>query len=69
MARQYPRIGNRRSDTPKGNCVLCGKPKADYRVDVEFNWFRGDDEVYKVHKLCQKNMKGDDLLKRLLKKE
>jgi hypothetical protein len=41
----YPVIGasRKRPGPPKAKC-LCGQP-AHYRVDIEVNIFRGDDEV------------------------
>lgn len=62
--RKYPRIGHARdmrkkwtkldkrtrAVVPVNNaprCVVCGQP-ATHMVDVEVNWFRGDDEVRKA---------------------
>lgn len=46
MPRQYPRISGRKKykGHPNGlpNCP-CGT-KAVYRVEIQVNWFRGDDE-------------------------
>lgn len=47
----YPRVGSKQK-AKGGQCKICGKQNADLRVDVQFNVFRGDDEVYKVHKSC-----------------
>ena len=43
--KEYPRIGSimRRE---QGICKICKKP-AKYRVSIEVNYFRGDDEVSK----------------------
>ena len=49
---QYPRFGQVRHHKPQGKCVICGNGKAEKRVDVQINIFRGDDEVYKVHAKC-----------------
>ena len=53
MAKEYPRIGSiQKLYKPKGLCRICGQNKSDHKVDVEINIFRGDDEVYKVHRKC-----------------
>lgn len=67
--KEYPRIGSRSKKKPKGMCVICKEGKADARVDVEINMFRGDDDVYKVHSRCIKNVRGDKLLENLLKSD
>jgi hypothetical protein len=61
MKNKYPKIGGKSDRKPQGRCKLCGKNKADCRVDVEFNEFRGDDIVYKCHKECA-DKAGDRLL-------
>ncbi len=46
-SRRYPRIGSRarvRAHEANRNCLVCGA-RAEYRVDVQFGWLRGDDEV------------------------
>lgn len=53
MSKKYPNIGtSRQRDAWKKNpksapkCVAIGcECKATHRVDVQVNWFRGDDEV------------------------
>lgn len=37
---------------PKGLCIYCKKPLSTHSIVIKNNWFRGDDEVYKVHKRC-----------------
>lgn len=62
MAREYPRLGrsgkaNGWLKNPKGApaCDVIGcTAKATHRVDIEVNWFRGDDECCRAcaaHKL------------------
>lgn len=49
----YPRKGMiRRHD--KGMCQVCRKEKAAYRIDVEYTWMRGDDEVVRACPTCAK---------------
>jgi hypothetical protein len=48
VSRKYPRVDSRSKVKPpnsRGNCKAtgCGKP-ATWRVYVQFNWFRGEDE-------------------------
>lgn len=53
MAKSYPIVGSARKrdawvKNPKGapKCIAFGCDfRATHRVDVEVNWFRGDDEV------------------------
>jgi len=47
--REYPRLGERLrlKPTSEAQCCVCGA-KAYYRLDIEINWFRGDDVVVKV---------------------
>ncbi|WP_439606836.1 hypothetical protein [Hydrogenophaga sp.] len=54
MSRDYPRIGHQRLIKPQRGqkkplktppCAACAQPST-HRVDVEVNWFRGDDEVF-----------------------
>lgn len=53
MSKKYPTIGNARArdgwrKNPKAapDCIAVGcECKATHRVDVQVNWFRGDDEV------------------------
>jgi hypothetical protein len=36
----------------KGKCFYCEAPKSDTIIEVYVNWFRGDDDIYYVHKQC-----------------
>ena len=53
MSKQYPNIGSSRprdgwKKNPKAapKCIAIGcECKATHRVEVQVNWFRGDDEV------------------------
>jgi hypothetical protein len=47
-----PYMHIKRKSYPKGLCKICGKNKSDSRIDVQVTSFRGDDEVYNVHKSC-----------------
>ena len=57
MAHSYPRIGSTSKKWPDPKkqgpkCSACGA-RSFYRVEIQVNWFRGDDEVAKaceVHK-------------------
>ena len=51
--RTYPRVGSQRKHKPQRGqkrplrtppCAVCSAPST-YRVEVEVNWFRGDDET------------------------
>lgn len=70
MARTYPRIGPVKIVfVPKDRhpqCKLCGESDADARIDIQFNAFRGDDEVVKVHIKCYRDIPEADRLNRLL---
>ena len=52
MSHKYPRIGDIRNVRPQGLCCICKQPKSDCRVDVQLNWFRGEDDVHKIHREC-----------------
>ena len=41
MAKKYPVIGQTYKVHPQGKCKICGGNKSDFRVDVQFNYFRG----------------------------
>jgi hypothetical protein len=63
--RRYPRIGSTKfrpkwAEQPKGapKCCVCGAP-ATHRVCVEFDIFRGDDEVVNA---CGDHSKDADAL-------
>jgi hypothetical protein len=50
--RSYPRIGNitaiPKHHTKKvGKCKVCGE-RPDFRIDIQNNYMRGDDDVVKV---------------------
>ena len=49
---------NIRKCNPQGLCIICGEPKADARMEVQINNFRGDDDVYKIHWKCRNEAKG-----------
>lgn len=55
------RIHSKRKCRPQGICLVCGGNKADARVHVATNNFRGDDEVIKAHSTCIKNLKDKTL--------
>lgn len=57
MARRYPRLGSTQKIKPGPQCWVCKQPGADRRVEVQVNWFRGDDDVYKVHVACIPDLK------------
>lgn len=54
---KYPRINHaptRLKPTSQALCWICGK-RAEFKVEIEVNWFRGDDEVVRAcaeHKSC-----------------
>lgn len=59
MAKTYPCLGNStKYKTPRGLCVICKAP-AYCRVDIQTNWFRGDDEVFRT---CVDHSKNIDAL-------
>jgi hypothetical protein len=55
--RQYPRIGKIEKVKPQGLCFLCdtvmlnGK-RPEKRIHVEYDYFRGNDDVFKAHGEC-----------------
>lgn len=59
---KYPRIGEKFTSSPHGLCAICNQPKAEGRVTVQVDWFRGNDFVYKVHLACIKGLKDKELL-------
>lgn len=70
MPKQYPRFGQRyrlSRNQSQGLCIVCNKPKADARVTIQVDWFRGNDEVFKVHWACIKDKKDSELLVELTK--
>ncbi len=63
MSRKYPRLGYDGGNIPKGSaCKACGSYESVRPQAVQVNWFRGDDDVHPVCKLCQRD---PDLLVRL----
>jgi len=54
MAKKYPVIGCKKSPRYIGGlpCIICGVPTTG-KVDIEINWFRGDDEQVRVCKTHQ----------------
>lgn len=74
MSRKYPRIVyNGRGSEKRTTCRKCGC-KTHSVLCVEYSYFRGDDEVYKVCKGCQKELKLrhgttdiDDMLDEIIK--
>lgn len=69
---KYPRIKQKTkinyNKRGKGICKICGEPSRG-RVDVQVNWFRGDDDVLKVCQNCQKIYTNFGLLVKLGYKE
>lgn len=63
MGRKYPNISSIDRVKPQGLCVICKQPKANARLTVEHNIFRGDDSVLKVHSQCVTGPKEDVLQK------
>ena len=52
---KYPRIGEvRRIHPPRGVCVVCGA-KATHKVDIQYTYMRGDDDVKRV---CDESLTG-----------
>jgi len=50
---KYPKLGNRQK-REQGICWICKQP-AKYKLEIQVNFFRGDDEVVKaceIHKNC-----------------
>jgi hypothetical protein len=45
--RQYPRLGYETRHGKKKPCVVCGEPTR-ISVDIQWSWFRGDDDVARV---------------------
>jgi hypothetical protein len=48
--REYPRIGSDRAVKGKKQCHCC-REIAARKVDIQVNWFRGDDEVLQLCEL------------------
>jgi hypothetical protein len=67
MAKKYPNIGSVTKRKPQGRCVICGEIEKDgckpnCAITVQFNWFRGDDEVYKAHLACYQERTEDEVI-------
>lgn len=62
MAMKYPKIGLKRAPRNAGGlpCVVCGIPTTG-KVDIEVNWFRGDDDQVRACKEHQLK-KNDSLI-------
>lgn len=58
MAKKYPVIGIKYHPKKAGGlpCIVCGAPTTG-KVDIEVNWFRGDDEQVRV---CSDHIKEED---------
>lgn len=68
--RFYPRLGQiRRASHPQGLCALCGENKANGRVDVQTDEFRGNDVVYKVHLSCVRGVDQNVLVGTLIARD
>ena len=67
MARTYPRIGEISTPyKPQGMCIFCGGNKANRRIEIQVNWFRGDDDVAKAHGRCIAQIPKIDLLDEII---
>jgi hypothetical protein len=60
---KYPRIGSKRP-AHGGTCDICKMEPVVIRVDVEENYFRGDDEVFRLGETCKRLSAGELLAKR-----
>ncbi len=56
----YPCIGNTYK-VHRRNCQICRQAKAVVRIDVEVNYFRGDDEVFRACEKCRL-LSAEDML-------
>jgi hypothetical protein len=58
MAKKYPVIGHKKKPKNAGGlpCIICGVPTTG-KVDIEVNWFRGDDEEVRV---CEAHQSKND---------
>jgi hypothetical protein len=67
MKRRYPYLGScgRYKQSPGSKCKFCEEKAIGY-IEVQYNYFRGDDEKYQV---CENDLdEAKDDLGRLLKK-
>lgn len=62
----YPRLGEVHKSNGHGLCILCNEPKADSVAVIEFDIFRGNDVVLKVHKRCTGQLKRSELFSKLM---
>ena len=63
MPSKYPKIGMIYKRRQGKICRICGKPETDEIVEIEYNVFRGDDEIYPVHYNCRKGMSRPEIIK------
>lgn len=62
---KYPKIGDNWRAKPQGLCKLCDKPRAEWRIVIEVDIFRRNDEIIKVHKRCFKSLGNYEFLKKI----
>ena len=63
----YPKISEKiKISHPKGLCHFCNQPKADTKIIMEVDIFRGNDRVYKVHSECIKNFSDKILVQKII---
>ena len=72
MGHKYPRIGERREFDPSLNpahakrpCYFCNTP-AVARIDIQVNWFRGEDKSYFVCNRHNTDSSAHELLQRMV---
>jgi len=65
---KYPNVSNEYPKNKGGKCLVCKQEGADTKVVVQYSMFRGDDEVYIVHRNCIKG-KPRQLILDILQKE
>ena len=63
MSREYPRIGNYTTGyvAMRKTCQECLKPNRKC-LEIQVNWFRGDDEVINICPECKAKKSIDELL-------
>lgn len=62
---KYPKLGNL-YEKRGGMCVLCGHNRADQRIEIQRDMFRGNDTVHPVHLACYAGVPRDERLQTLL---